>query len=150
MVQVKLNEQILKEELTPEQFERFKSIEKSDGLECAILDLPLLSVDSPECQSSILNMRIKALRLENGLSQNDLANILRVSQKEYWRYEQDGYNMNICKLAEIAIFYNVSIDWLSGYYPTRKTFYSDPGAYTEVNGYNLEKFKLDKQSKKNN
>lgn len=141
-----LDEQILKEELTPEQFEKFKSTEKRAGLEEAVYTLPIMDDDGKTI--TVLNRRIKELRLENGLSQNDLANILDISQKEYWRCEQDGYSMNITRLAEIAIFYNVSIDWLSGYCPERKPFFNE-GGITRVNGYSLEELKASKAKKSN-
>lgn len=142
-----LNEEILKEELTPEQYERFKKAEACQGLEQAVFTLP--NMDDEGKVVSALNQRIKELRIENGLSQNDLANILDISQKEYWRCEQAGYSMNILRLAEIAIFYNVSIDWLSGYYPTRKPFFPE-GGVTKVNGHSLEEIKASKAAKKSN
>lgn len=96
-----------------------------------------------------LNERIKELRIENGLSQNDLSTILDISRKDYWRYEQPGYSMSIQKLSAIAILYNVSIDWLSGYYPTRKPFFPED-RIAKVNGYSLEEFKASKIAKKSN
>ena len=90
-----------------------------------------------------VNKRIKELRLENGLTQKELAEILGVSQKEYWRYEQDGYSLNIAKLAWIAIFYNVSLDWLSGFYQIKKPFF-DEEHKLYIRGYVLEELKAAK------
>ena len=90
-----------------------------------------------------VNKRIKELRLENGLTQKELAEILNVSQKEYWRYEQEGYSLNIAKLAWIAIFYNVSLDWLSGFYQIKKPFF-DEEHKLYIRGYVLEEMKAAK------
>lgn len=96
-----------------------------------------------------LNERIKELRLENELSQSDLSCILAISRKDYWRYEQPGYSMSIQKLTAIAVFYNVSIDWLSGYFPVRKPFFPE-GGIARVNGFNLDEFKASKVKEKSN
>ena len=130
-----LNNEILKEELTPEQWERFQCVLKERGIDDALLELPDIG-DTVEFFNGV-NSRIKQLRQENGLTQCDLANMLGVSQREYWRYEQEGYSVNIMTLAQIAVFYNVSLDWISGYFPQRKLFFEIKHP-TMVNGYVLQ------------
>lgn len=80
--------------------------------------------------SNACNEKIKELRINHGLSQSDLAKILGITQQEYWRYEQDGYAVNISKIASLAVFYNVSIDWISGCHPIQKKFYNDKSELT--------------------
>lgn len=88
-----------------------------------------------------LNRRIKELRKENKLTQMDMAKILGIQHKQYWLYEQVGYSMNIEKLAKIAMFYNVSIDWLSGYCDVRKPFGTGEETEHGVNGFLLNTVK---------
>lgn len=111
------------EELTPEQLELFKKIEKEKGVYEAVDILPVMDTDET---SDPVNSRIKAIRLENGLSQNDLANILGVSQRVYWRYEQTGYKVSPRTLRKIATFYNVSADWFIGAIDEEKPLYEAP------------------------
>ena len=88
-----------------------------------------------------LNSRIKELRKENGLTQVDMAKILDITQKQYWLYEQDGYLMNILNIGIIAMFYNVSIDWLSGYCDVKKPFGTGKETEHGVNGFLLSTVK---------
>lgn len=132
-----ISEEILREELTPEQWEKFEKLKHENGIQAALMHLPSLDSDGI---SSGVNARIKEIRLEHGFSQQDIANVLDVSQREYWRWEQDGYAVNILRLAELAIFYNVSLDWFSGYHITKKPFYESQKE-TCVNGYILTEFK---------
>ena len=138
-----LTESILKEELTPEQWESFERTRDLLGIEEALAQLPLL--DTQEYHGMV-NQRIKELRKEHGLTQTDLANVLDVSQREYWRYEQEGYSVNITILALIAIFYNVSLDWISGWHDKRKPFFEE-NENPMVNGYTLKSLKASKNKK---
>lgn len=113
-----------------------------------VINLPesLNDFSNEEEKALQLNNRIKELRHENGLTQMDMAQILRVKHKQYWLYEQIGYNMNIEKLAQIAMFYNVSIDWLSGFCDVRKPFGAgDENTEYEVNGFVLSFVKQAKE-----
>ena len=137
-----LTESILKEELTPEQWESFKRTRDLLGIEEALAGLPLMETDSG-C-SAFVSRRLKELRKEHGLTQTDLANILGISQREYWRYEQEGYSVNLSMLALIAIFYNVSLDWISGWHNKRKPFFEE-NEEPMVNGYTLKSLKASKK-----
>lgn len=139
----------LKEELTPEQLELFKKIEKEKGVYEAVDILPVMDTDET---SDPVNSRIKAIRLENGLSQNDLANILGVSQRVYWRYEQNGYKVSPRVLREIATFYNVSVDWFVGAIDEERPLYETPKRYAfwhytlnEVKQLKAEGYKIRQQ-----
>lgn len=117
-----LSMQILRAELTPEQLANFEKVEREKDLESALETLPAMDTDET---SDPVNERIKAIRLENGLSQNDLANVLDISQKEYWRYEQSGCAVNPRRLKTIATFYNVSLDWFFGVADEKKPLYEE-------------------------
>lgn len=139
----------LKEEVTPEQLELFKKIEKEKGVYEAVDILPAMDTDET---SDPVNSRIKAIRLENGLSQNDLANILGVSQRVYWRYEQNGYKVSPRVLREIATFYNVSVDWFIGAIDEERPLYETPKRYAvwhytlnEVKQLKAEGYKIRQQ-----
>lgn len=119
-----ITEELLKEKLTPEQYEHYIHVRDTEGIDEAMKTLPDLESSNNKWITPC-NSNIKKLRVENGLTQNDLANYLNITQKEYWRYEQDGYSVNILMLAQIAIFYNVSLDWISGWHPTKKPFFHD-------------------------
>ncbi len=121
-----------------EQYARFRTIEVSKGREYALKLLPANGGDEYIYEST--NAKIKKLRTDNELTQKELADVLKLSQREYWRYEKEGYSVNIFKLAQIAVFYNVSIDWLSGFHPEPKAFYADIEK-TRVNGYSLSEMK---------
>ena len=89
---------------------------------------------------TMVNQRLKELRTENGLTQAEVAKILKISQREYWRYEQEGYNVNILKLGLLAMFYNISLDWISGFHEERKPFFANH-QNTTINGYILKEIK---------
>ena len=55
--------------------------------------------------------RLKGLREEKNLNQEQLAKILNISQRTYSYYE-NGRDIPILLLIKLADFYNVSIDYL--------------------------------------
>ena len=57
-------------------------------------------------------MRIKELRLEKNLSQNDIAKVLGCNQTAVGKYEREQLEPNISTLMKLADFFNVSIDYL--------------------------------------
>ena len=56
--------------------------------------------------------RLKEIREDRDLLQKDIANVLNISQVQYFRYETGLRLMPVDKLAKLAQFYNVSIDYL--------------------------------------
>lgn len=85
-----------------------------------------------------MNERIKLLREENGFSQAQVGRVLSMVPQEYLRYEKAGYSVKMDKLAALSAFYNVSIDWLSGWSKERRPFADD---YALINGYYLPDYK---------
>lgn len=56
--------------------------------------------------------RIRNLRIDKDISQKNIANILNVAQTTYSDYELGKINIPLKILKEIAIFHNVSTDYL--------------------------------------
>ena len=68
--------------------------------------------------------RLKTLRNQYKLTQEDLATVLNVSPREYWRYEQKNYCTRYSNLLALSLFYNVSLDYLFGLTNEQRTVYS--------------------------
>lgn len=58
--------------------------------------------------------RIRNLRIDNNLSQEQLAKYLHVKQNTYSQYEIGVLNYPIEILIKLAVFYNTSVDYLLG------------------------------------
>ena len=58
--------------------------------------------------------RLKELRKENSLSQNQVAKTLGITQQSYARYEADTSEPSFEMLVEIANLFEVSCDYLLG------------------------------------
>ncbi len=57
-------------------------------------------------------MRLKELREENNLKQQDVAEYLHVKQNTYSQYENEKRQLSIDMLIKLAIFYKVSTDYI--------------------------------------
>ena len=132
---MELAEKFLQEELTPEQYERFCRIREEHGMETAVGLLPDMGNGEMYCG---VNSRIKAIRVHHGLTQTEVATILNLSQREYWRYEQEGYSPNILKIGFLAMFYNVTLDWFAGLVADPRPMHKSESS---VNGYTLSSVK---------
>ena len=62
----------------------------------------------------IISKRLKELRHEKELRQEDVAKILKVSRVVYNRYENNQRDIPIEILCELADFYEVSVDYILG------------------------------------
>lgn len=62
----------------------------------------------------IFNERLKILRLEKSLTQEEAAGTLKFNYRHYQRLEADGHLPNYKSLLQIAVFFEVSVDWLMG------------------------------------
>ncbi len=88
-----------------------------------------------------INIRIKELRKFYGLTQTDIAKVLNISQQQYARYEIVGYNINRTDSLLLAIFYNVSLDFLYGFRDDPKQLVENLRRETHVNGYHLSEMR---------
>jgi len=59
---------------------------------------------------------LKGLRIENKLTQQQVANIINVSQRAYAHYEKGDREPDIINLIKLAELFNVPIDILVGRY----------------------------------
>ncbi len=88
-----------------------------------------------------INIRIKELRKFYGLTQTDIAKVLNISQQQYARYEIVGYNINRTDSLLLAIFYNVSLDFLYGFKDEPIQLVENLRRESHVNGYYLSKMR---------
>lgn len=66
--------------------------------------------------------RIRNLREDNDLTQKEMAKILDCSQTTYSRYETGDLNIPIDSLMNLAVFFNTSIDYLTGLTDEKKPY----------------------------
>lgn len=69
-------------------------------------------------------IRLKELRLKNGLTQAQMAKNFAITVTQYQRYENGKSNPRVEDLIHLADFFGVSVDYLLDREPT-KTPYSD-------------------------
>ena len=65
---------------------------------------------------------IRSLRIDNGYTQRQIAELLGISQNTYSQYEIGVLNYPIDALIKLADFYNVSIDYLLGRTSTKTPY----------------------------
>ena len=58
--------------------------------------------------------KLKELRQSKGISQQQLADVITVSQQSVNKYENHGVEPDISTLIRIAEYFNVSLDFLTG------------------------------------
>ena len=66
--------------------------------------------------------RLKDLREDMDLTQQNLADYLGCNQTTYSRYETGETNVPVDILKKLAIFYNVSIDYITGLTNVKKPY----------------------------
>lgn len=70
-----------------------------------------------------LYQRMKDLREDRDLSQEDIAKVLQTTQEQVSKYETGRQMMGIDKYVKLAKYYNVSLDYLTGLIDTPKKLY---------------------------
>jgi len=58
--------------------------------------------------------RVKRLREGKNLTQKEVSELLEIGEKEIWRYKNEPSNPTSSKLTKLALFFNVSTDYLLG------------------------------------
>lgn len=66
--------------------------------------------------------RINALRVDNDLNQTEVANAIYVAQTTYSDYEKGKVRMPIECLIQLAKFYDVDMNYITGVSDTRNPF----------------------------
>ncbi len=66
--------------------------------------------------------RIKGLREDNDLTQTQIAKIINVAQTTYSDYEKGKVRIPIDILIELAKFYNVDMNYITGVSTVKKHF----------------------------
>ena len=61
-----------------------------------------------------LTKRLKELRIDNKLSQDDVAKVLKVARNVYNRYERGVRRIDNEDIVKLADFYKVSTDYIYG------------------------------------
>lgn len=62
----------------------------------------------------LLHERLKQLREEKDISQEELSKIVNITTRSYQRYEKGEREPSLATLKNIATFYNVTLDYLVG------------------------------------
>ncbi len=80
----------------------------------------------PLCYDSLevicLKYRLRDLREDRDLSQKDIAQLLHIHQTTYSDYELGNLNVPVTVLAQLADFYETSIDYLAGRTEEKKPY----------------------------
>ncbi len=79
-------------------------------------------------------IRLKALRLEKGCNQADVAEYLGITQQAYANYEREARQADYETLNKLSLFFNTSIDYILGH--DRNKHISD------VENYLISNFRL--------
>lgn len=69
-----------------------------------------------------LKCRIRDLREDNDLNQNQIAEILHIHQTTYSDYELGNLNVPVSVLDRLADFYKTSVDYLIGRTDEKKPY----------------------------
>lgn len=67
-----------------------------------------------EEKQQVFSVRLKELRLQHGLTQKELVELLGVKRNTYSDWENGKCKPNYEKLEKIADLFEVSLDWLFG------------------------------------
>lgn len=77
-------------------------------------DKKIPSINRNALDKILIGKNIKIIRMQNNLSQQDLANVLNTTKSTIWAYET-GKTLILTAFAyQICAKYNVSMDWLCG------------------------------------
>lgn len=73
-----------------------------------------MSTKREEKMKTILGERLKELREERGLTQKQLSEKLGINSVTYLHYEKEQREPPLSLLADISLFYGVTVDYLLG------------------------------------
>lgn len=67
--------------------------------------------------------RLRDMREDHDLTQDDIAKVLQTTQEQVSKYEIGKQMMGIDKYIKLARYYNVSLDYLAGLIDTPRKLY---------------------------
>ncbi len=73
-----------------------------------------MSNELGEIMKIFLGKNLKELRIERGLTQKQVADALEINSVTYLHYEKDQREPPLTLLADMAVFFDVSVDFLLG------------------------------------
>ncbi len=89
--------------------------------------------------------RLRKLRIEKNITQEELANAIDISRVQYNQYENNYYNIPIKHLIALSEYYNVSIDYIVKLNDT-KTYKNFRKGFNNIeSGRRLKEFRKEKK-----
>ena len=85
--------------------------------------------------------KIKNLRIEHNLNQEELAQILEVNRSTYTGWELGTNTITLRKLFELSNYYKVSIDYITGLNKNNNYIYSTDKINFKIVGKNLKELR---------
>lgn len=70
----------------------------------------------------IVNLRIRDLREDSNLSQQEIADMLGINQSYYSKCERDVRTLHLADAVKLAEFYKTSVDYLVGLTDVREPY----------------------------
>ena len=67
-------------------------------------------------------MRIKDIREDNDITQQEIADFLHIKQNTYSQYENGHRQIPLDLLIKLSYYYNTSVDYLLGLTDTKKRY----------------------------
>jgi transcriptional regulator with XRE-family HTH domain len=68
------------------------------------------------------NERIRGIREDHDITQREIAHILNISQRTYSDYESGRIRIPVEALIQLAEYYNLNMDYISGISNIKKPF----------------------------
>ena len=81
---------------------------------CELSNIKKCEIINRKIDKSVLGNNLKRIRTENNDSQSKVADIIKVDQSNYSKYELGKILIHTDPIIEFAKHYKVSIDWLVG------------------------------------
>ena len=88
-----------------------------------------------------MDNKLKSLRERLGLTQQEIADIIKINRVQYNQYENDYTTIPIKHLVNLSSFYQVSIDYLLGLNNTKNYKNSKPEINKTIAGDRLKAFR---------
>ncbi len=81
---------------------------------CELSNIKKCEIINHKIDKGVLGNNLKKIRMENNDSQSKVADIIKVDQSNYSKYELGKILIHTYPLIEFAKHYKISIDWLVG------------------------------------